>query len=57
MQPFSLPDSKDVKAMLHKLGYVPEDKPLLQGVFVRAASVEKLAELAIECFGESLMHI
>ena len=48
----SVPDSKDIKAMLNRYGYVPEDKPLLPGMFVRAASLEKLVELAIDLFGE-----
>ncbi|KAK2150860.1 hypothetical protein LSH36_385g02059, partial [Paralvinella palmiformis] len=46
----SVPDSKDIKAMLNRYGYVPEDKPLLPGMFVRAASLEKLVELAIDLF-------
>ena len=48
----SVSDGRDVKAMLVQLGYVEEDKPLLPGVSVRAASVEKLASLAVNCFGK-----
>lgn len=47
----SLPDFKDVKGMLTELGYIAEDKPLLPGISIRAASVDKLASLAVECFG------
>lgn len=46
----SLPDFKDIKGMVAELGYLAEDKPLLPGIFVRAATVEKLASMAVECF-------
>ena len=48
----SLTDSKDVKAMLTRLGYVEEDKHFVPTVNVRAASVDKLALLTIDCFSE-----
>ena len=47
----SVPDSRAIKAMLARLGYVEEEKPLIPGVIVRAASTEKLVCLAVDCFG------
>ena len=52
MSQFSVPDSKDVKAMLARIGYVEEERPLVPSVSVRAASIEKLASLAVDCFGQ-----
>ena len=43
-----------MKAMLNRLGYVEEDKHFVPGVNVRAASIEKLAMLAVECFSKFL---
>ena len=43
---------KDVPATLGTLGYVEEDRPLLPGLDIRAASMYKLAQLTCHCFGE-----
>ena len=48
---FSVPDPKDVKAQLNRLGYVEEEKPLIQTISIRAATADKLACLAVDCFG------
>jgi len=43
----------DVRAMLNDDGYVDEDRQLLSGVRVRAATVHKLVALVVDCFGNS----
>ena len=48
----TLPDSKDVKIMLNQLGYVEEEKPIMPGVTVRLASVERLVSLAVDSFSK-----
>ena len=42
------------------LDFMEEEKPLLPGVTVRAATVCKLANMAVQCFGEyssNFMHV
>jgi len=41
----------DVRAILNDDGYVEEDRQLLAGVRVRAATVNRLVALVVDCFG------
>jgi len=41
----------DVRAVLNEDGFVEEERQLLSGVKVRAASVSKLVALVVDCFG------
>ena len=40
-----------MQVVLNKLGFVEEEKEYVTGIHVRAASLEKLAVLAVDCFG------
>ena len=37
--------------VLNKMGFVEEEKEYVPGIHVRAASIDKLAALAVDCFG------
>jgi len=41
----------DVRAILNDEGFVEEERQLLKGVRVRAATVAKLVALVVDCFG------
>ena len=41
----------DVRAILNDDGFVEEERQLLNGVRVRAATVAKLVALVVDCFG------
>jgi len=47
----SMPEGKELQYILSHVGFVEEEKMLVPGVKVRAACVEKLASLSVECFG------
>jgi len=41
----------DVRAVLNDEGFVEEERQLLNGVRVRAATVVKLVALVVDCYG------
>jgi len=43
--------SGDVRTVLNDDGFVEEERQLLSGVRVRAATVAKLVALVVDCFG------
>ena len=45
----------EVRAVLNDEGFVEEERQLLHGVRVRAATVSKLVALVVDCFGISLV--
>ncbi|KAK2187594.1 hypothetical protein NP493_161g05024 [Ridgeia piscesae] len=45
-----MPEGKELQYILSHVGFVEEEKMLVPGVKVRAACVEKLASLSVECF-------
>jgi len=47
----------DVRAILNDDGFVEEDRQLLNGVRVRAATVSKLVALVVDCFGTCIAAI
>jgi len=52
-----LPVLGDVRVVLNDEGFVEEERQLLNGVRVRAATVSKLVALVVDCFGISLAMI
>ena len=43
------------QAAVQRLGYLEEDRHVLPGLRIRAAGLHKLAQLAIETFGEYIL--
>ena len=52
MSQTSMPEGRELQSILSHVGFIEEEKMLVPGVKVRAASVKKLASLAVDCFGE-----
>ena len=46
-----LPVLGDVRAILNDEGFVEEERQLLHGVRVRAATIAKLVSIVVDCFG------
>ena len=49
-------EGRDEPHKLGKNGFVEEDKMLVPGINVRAATIQQLAVLAVDCFGQSLLQ-
>lgn len=47
----------DVRAVLNDDGFVEEERQLLSGVRVRAATVTRLVALVVDCFAESARYV
>lgn len=51
-----VPSSEEIFASNQAIDFMEEEKPIIPGVTVRAAPIEQLVQLCVECFGKLCNH-